>query len=111
MDKKVYAIGMKGWVELRLAAKPPSPDTSEAVVTYTRKQLDYAEYYASGVPTYKEILKKLKMKDVTFRGGKVVGMVTNRVFSNLTKVSIRKDGILELPDSMVQILKGKGLIK
>jgi|SRR5882672_8756021 len=111
MTKHIYAIGMKRWIELRVASKQPTPSMTSSVISYTKKQLDMKKYYATGYPAYKEIPKKLTMKNTTFNGGKVVGMVTSRAFSNLTKVSVRKDGILELPDSIVELLKEKGFIK
>jgi hypothetical protein len=108
---KYYALGTKGWVEIRSARKAPTLETSKAVIPYTRRVLDYTSYYNTGRMTTKEMPLKLKMDESIFKGGRVVASIRSREFASVTKVAIRKNGILELPADKVDLLKEKGYIK
>jgi hypothetical protein len=51
------------------------------------------------------------MDESIFKGGRVVASIRSREFASVTKVAIRKNGILELPADKVDLLKEKGYIK
>lgn len=113
MEKRYFAIGLKGWVQIRVAVKPPVAETSEATKTIQVKTL---KYHPGEVDFEKHIYKQgwyepiIKSKDVTmrvtiFEGGKVLQTIKTAKFSRLLKVTVHEDAMMELLPEQVSALK------
>jgi hypothetical protein len=113
--KRMFAIGLsRGWIELREAEKPPRATTTE-VMKPVRERVKNRYDIVTGpdgmnrvVWHYKTLKRVMKLVTTTHTGGKPIGTIRSRQFSNLLKVSVRTGGMLELTPEMFELLGEKG---
>ena len=107
MSKKIFAIGLKGWVELRESSDSPKPLETKVVKTTTVEEYDFSKPPfmdpQTGHYTYPKVKRKkqLTLKSVSFAGGRRIGVIKSRQFRDLTKLSIGVGGIVELDPEIV----------
>ncbi len=102
-DYKLYAIGLKGWVEVRKARTPPRPRITQTEVKgKERKFLDYSEWVEQGRPAdgCKLVEKVLTLKVVHFVGGRVLKVVKKRRFSQIVGMSPKVGEMMEIPPEL-----------
>ena len=101
----IYAIGMKGWVELREAATPPKEHTTKATVVNKTKDYWSGGRYGESWNRYDILNRKISIVTTVYSGGRVIKSVKARWFANRTKIHIRNGGILELnPELQAKVL-------
>ena len=106
--KRHFAVGLKGWVQIRVAAKTPKLITSQASVTVSEKR---ATWVADGKGLYsgryvvEKIPKKLVLESKVYEGGRTVATVQQSTFNKRLKVRIREGTLLELSPEQVAQLK------
>lgn len=104
---KYYAIGFKGWVELRQSLTKP-----KAVKSILETEVEQTTYIISDSWPYSEPKKVMKMKEFTstfYDGGKVLRTISYSKFRKLTGLSVGA-GIM-IPISKVEadeVLKSRG---
>ena len=98
----VYAVGFKHWVELREAEKAPSPHTSTAV----RKAKVSRRIWDQRLYVYKTVHedKDLKLKVITFNGGKVIAAVQQRMFANIVGCKLEEGKVKVIDPAYVKLL-------
>jgi len=82
----VYAIGMKGWIELREAPVPPKAKTTKSskIIIKTVKKRDWD----TGKTKIQHIRTRINFVATIFEGGKVITTVTPTHFYNVTSISL-----------------------
>lgn len=91
----VFALGWKGWVELRRARSAPQAECSEVI-----HQLD-----PSTIP-YWQRRKSVTLKQLCFRGGTFLLSLPRRRFAALTRLRCPQGSVVALPPSVgVALLK------
>lgn len=113
----LWAVGMKGWVEIRSAPSPPRKKVSETIkkiqyrdtrpVFYPRAQDGWGEYRSSN----KLVRRDLKLTVTTFSGGRVCATLKADTFARHTKVRVGSGGLIELTPDMITVLTEKGVLK
>lgn len=100
---RYFAIGLKGWVQIRKAMKPPVLVETSAtkVVKGARKTWDTTLRSGWGDYAEKPYKKRFVIKTAIYNGGKVIATLQTRKFSNLFKASIREHALIELPKEMI----------
>ena len=100
----VYAIGMKGWVELREADAPPKPKTtrSSRVVTTSGRHFNYD----TGAVTTKKIKKKVQIVTTVWEGGKLLATIPAMQYCRVVGVSLLPKQLKKLTDLQATKLMG-----
>jgi hypothetical protein len=118
MNKQLYAVGMKGWVEIRSATKPPKLRVSEVAKSVKIKRWVYKPGFYDSQNRYhpastKEKLfpKKFKLVSKQFEGGRRVGIVKTAKFGKLLCVVVRYGGMIELTAEMIDKLEMARVLK
>ena len=94
--KRLFAIGLKGHVEIREATSIPKRRESRTTVPSTKRVLsDWGGYYGD-TPIYKTVTQKVPITVVIYVGGKVIGTLKSEQFARLTSVAVRNGGMIEL---------------
>lgn len=107
----LYAIGMKGYVEIRKALKPPKAVVTEVVVpTKTQvftETLDRLTGYH--VVTPRLLNGKKTLRNIVFTGGTVLGCLTRQHFFVVSKgaVSVKPDEVKQIPEEFEDKLYAK----
>lgn len=117
-QRRVYALGMKGWVELREADVAPKLHASEINQPAVKQKVYKQGYWTNGPNGLDEytparfiyVSKRMKIKNIIFTGGKPLNSLKTRRFAALTKISIRAGGIVELSPEHIRVLTEKGHI-
>ena len=99
---RVFAIGLKNYIELRVAHQPP-----KKIVTKFEKPVQVKVYEGSwnwgDTPKFKIVDKQLKIVTTFYTGGRVLCIITRRKFLSLTDfrwtspVRVRTGEMKELP--------------
>lgn len=113
MKKRYFAIGLKGWVQIRVALKPPVAVSSEATRTIMTKTLKYIpgevnfEKHIYKPAKYEEITKPkdVVMRVTVFEGGKVLQTIKATKFTRLLKITLHEDAMIELLPEQALTLK------
>lgn len=102
----LYALGLKKFIELREASKPPKPFSSSTFIEI-EEMVSEAVRGEGGWPTYQLVPRKRKMtlSSITFAGGKRLGVIKPARFTQITKVALREGGIFEIPEEFHEQLK------
>lgn len=111
-----YAIGLKGWVQIRTAAKPPTLVISEAelpAVEFTRTYIP-GTFDSLGFPlTYghwgprQRVETPLPIKLYVYEGGRTIRTLKSLKFRVLTGLSVRENQLKQLDAAHVKRLKGQ----
>lgn len=104
--EKLYAIGLKGWVEIRRARTPPRPRiTKTSYETKVRRPLGYLEWVDAGRPESGCVLvpKEVTLKVTHFVGGRVLKVVKRRRFSQMIGMSPKVGELLEIPEGLASM--------
>ena len=105
MKNRMFAIGFKGHVEIRVHTSAPRHTTSKTQVTGKKEVVDrnsydwYNGYRRRIVPT------KITIVQHTHTGGKVLGTLKSERFARLTNVSVRNGGMVELLPEQAEAVK------
>lgn len=111
---RVFAIGLKGWVELMTSPHPPLPRTTSLKKSYTIVMPDFKDmhYYYNHRYRYrmKKVRKTAVMTTTIYTGGVVMASIKSRRFTSLTKLTVHAGGMCELPPFTINLLTEKGII-
>lgn len=97
---KIFAIGFKDWVELRIAEKPPKKVCTVFKKSYKVKEgkwieptggRDYWGHYELVPKT-----KRLKITNIAYVGGRVIHVMKDRRFKIMVGPKLKKGEIYEL---------------
>lgn len=101
-----WAIGLKGWVEIRSSKVPPQKVTS----TVKRKSFkwDYTYDYDEDGNGYGERAKlpiTLPLKVIIFKGGRTLHTLSMKKFKRLLGRSVRLHQVVELNPAQMAVIK------
>jgi hypothetical protein len=105
--KHIYAIGLKGWTELRECDTKPKRYVTETVRPVKTLRYIPSNYDTGQMGYYKDIKRNMSIKAVVYLGGKVVKTLKTGTFAHLTQISIRNGGCMKLPADLVAALLEK----
>jgi hypothetical protein len=102
----IYAIGMKGWVELRRCRRIPKCVETKATVVATRRvsYMHYTDDEPWGYTRWRKVPVNTTIKNIFYKGGKKIGILKSTKFAALTRVSIRDGGIIQVRPATYKIL-------
>lgn len=95
--RRLFAIGMKGWVELRTASTPPRKRVTTSTVKFKRFN---GWNWGGNRPSRKWLEGEKELKVVHFRGGVTLKVVKKAKFKALLGLTIRKDTMIELDPTL-----------
>ena len=108
--QRFFAIGLKGWVQIRTAAKPPKGTTSSTTVTVKRRVRDWIPGYLqedrwiNSRMVEKVVEQPMKLTATTYTGGRVIKTLKSSLFASRLKVGMREGGLMELlPEQMARL--------
>ncbi len=108
MSSKIWAVGMRDWVELRESKDAPRPKVSSAKKSLEKETIRIPIYDDRGMWTGRRETKttasSLVMKMVTFDGGKVKATLKRRSFTERTGIPLREGDVREVPPDLANIL-------
>lgn len=100
MDK-IYAIGMGEWVEIRSSSKIPKKVGSKVKLKIKSTKKIYDEILDKYVAP-----PNFRIFEVyVFNGGSVLGCIKLNKFFQMTKIIMRKDTIIEVPQNLIPQIK------
>lgn len=113
--RNLYAVGMKGWVEILESKKRPAPRATKAEVRTEYEENDYSAPPVRNIETgryaYPKITRHRTLKlQCTNVPGKLVATIPSRAFTRWFHISIKRGGILQLSTEMIQTLKDKEVL-
>lgn len=123
---RIFAIALKGYVELRTSPTPPKPESSEIQKEIETREMDYDAFYRNRYHWEDEFIhgratrdqcpitvpckvekRKYKLKVISHDGGKVIDVMKIAKFRRLTSLSIRYGQCIEIPWNIGRIfIKG-----
>lgn len=86
----IYALGWKGWVELRRARTPPKVEASEV------------KHFLNPAVGNRFIM----LKQLCFRGGTFLVSLPRRRFTSITRISCPQGSVVRVPAPAASRLKG-----
>lgn len=89
----LFALGWKGWVEVRKAHKPPTAHCSEI-----QHHLDPAS-----IP-YWQRTKSVTLKQLCFKGGRFLLSLPRRRFAAITRLSCPQGSVIPIPPPLANRL-------
>lgn len=89
MKKRLFAIGMKKWVELRVADEPPKREASSF-----SKEVEVPTY-----SYYHTVKKRIRFNVVIYEGGKVLCTIPRQKWERNTSLKVRKGKMVEVSDT------------
>lgn len=96
--KRYFAIGLKGWVQLRTALKPPREVITEAAIMVpevrSRWVIDEANPWGHYVNS--DIKKRINLKTTSFEGGRTVATIRAEKFARQLGIKLKEGGMVEL---------------
>lgn len=105
-----YAIGFNDWVEIRktgLKLKRTVGSVTKKIREKKFKRVDPTtlnNIYEDGDTTY-------TIKNISYIGGKVVGLMKSDKFRELVGATLPKDGVTKLTSDLVSTLRSKKILK
>lgn len=99
---RTWAIGLKGWVEIRLAKQPPKKITSQVMRNSYRWHYDYLDDRDIRIPA------KIPLKVVSWEGGRTLHTISTKVWKKLMGKGMKMDHMVELSPSQIKDFR-KGL--
>lgn len=108
-DLKVYIIGMKGWVEVRVAKVPPKPHVTTCFKSIQVSERCWPKYkigvgYIPPEQPFRNVNRTITLKAVTWSGGRTICSLAGSKLYRLTRISVKPDTLLELPEKWVKSL-------
>ena len=100
----VYAIGMKGWVELRECAKPPKAKTTKSSRVMVKAHVYFDPY--SGRRMNKSCKTKVQLVSTIWEGGDVLTTITPQLFYQITRMTLHPKMVKEVTPAHVKKLMG-----
>lgn len=105
--KRIFGVGFKDHVEIRVSSGPIKAEKSAIMVpSIEQVRTDGGDW---DDPQYRERKKKVKFEVVYWRGGKVVGGMSNRKFLALTGIWVQhnecKEVTKEAREKIIKVLK------
>lgn len=96
MEKRLFAIGMRGWVEVRSASTPPHRHESALPIKKHETSMRQRGRDVWGYPYYVVVERHVtrQLKHVAFSGGKVVEVLSKRDFHQKYKLKSPDEGTL-----------------
>jgi hypothetical protein len=105
---KRYAIGLKGWVQIRLALKEPKPITTEAKIEVPT-QVGYVDKTTLGFPygvyRFKTVMKPVTLKQVVYEGGRHIMTVSDKKFKSALNRFVPYGTMIEISVDDVKLIK------
>lgn len=95
---RLWALGWKGWVEVRKARVAPKARPSQVEVSLADPPIYAYNYYSAP--------RKITLKQLCFSGGKFLISFPKRRFYNLFRLSVPIGGVIEVPPPLVPKLLG-----
>ena len=103
---RYFATGLKGWVQVRRAKKPPRIKVTEAVVPTTRRRFIPGDFYNFGRTVMEPATKAIQVS--TFEGGTILKTVSAVKFRRKLGIGVGQGAYVELqPDQAKVILEAK----
>lgn len=96
MPMRFWAVGLKGWVQIRSGNKPPRPITSSSLIPLEQQQGGYFDYWSQRWEGGFKVKSVFKLEQVVFEGGRVIYTLPTRRFNRLTKLRVKKDEVVEV---------------
>lgn len=98
--KRVFAISMGEFVELRTGSYPPKAKISKLTIPVTVDHVPVYDDWGLFIK-YSKTKKRTTLEQTFYLGGRVVGITNYRKYSDLAKLfkfkKLKKNGIVELP--------------
>lgn len=109
MTKRFWAVGLKGWVQIRSAAKPPRAVPSAFTYEVERMEGGYWDFYDRQLHGGHLVKRQVKCEQVVHEGGTILYTLPTRTFNRLSKVRVKKGEVLALSpdDHILTVLKRK----
>lgn len=97
-----FAIGLKGWVEIRAARKPPVLSTT---IIPTKRRIHKRFLRTAGWYDWKEVTVPTTVEVHAFEGGRHLRTVKATKFRKLLGISLAPWGVVELLPEQIERLK------
>lgn len=110
-NKRFFAVGLKGWVQIRVATKPPKAVTSSTVVDVQERKVEWIpgymkdNHWIASKPKVTFVPRQMTLKDTIYEGGKTIKTMKSTRFAALLKVGVREGGMTELMPEQVERLR------
>lgn len=109
-SRRYFAIGLKNWVQIRVAMKPPKAVTTCSTTTIQSRQLKWILPDRRGEPYgghYEEVIepKELKLEMTVYEGGRTLVTIPLARFIRLFKASLREGCLMELMAEQISKIK------
>lgn len=109
---RFFAIGFKGWTEIRKSKVPPKPHESSVTTTVninrSRFEWDQRMYGGAGGYRHRNVSKpkEVVLTSTTYAGGRVVKTLKSTRFTKISNLVVKPGGIAELtPEIVEKVLK------
>lgn len=102
---KFYAIGLKGWVQVRECQD--EPQRLETVAFITSSEMKEVWEPKNSFYRYKPVKVKRKLVNVVYEGGKEVFTIAHPKLSRALKLSVPAGSCVKLTAAQVDKLRGK----
>lgn len=106
---KFYAIGLKGWVQIRECQEPPQRLETVAFIPVKEEREVWDP--KNSFYRYKTITVKRKLVNVVYEGGVELLTLSHPTFSRRLKMGVAEHECLMLTPAQVNLLKGKRNVK
>lgn len=109
--KRYFVVGLKGWVQIRVASKPPKAVTSSTVVRVKERKVTWIPGYMKddrwvpSKPSVTIVPRRMTLKDTIYEGGTTLKTLPSTRFATLLKVGVRDGGMTELMPEQIKRLK------
>ena len=104
---RVFVIGLKNYIELRVAHQPPKKIVTKFEKPVTVKVYEPCWNFRGDPPRFKIVNKQLKIVTTFYMGGRVLCIIKRKKFIVLTKrvvdtVRVKTGAMKELPPWLAQ---------
>lgn len=103
-ERRLFACGMKGWVQIREGRQPPKVKESKVTIRGLTKRVVWEASpdspWGTGRAVMKEFPTKQEIKMVSFKGGKLLGCVKEQKFKRETGITLPRGVMIELLDKV-----------
>lgn len=104
-----YAIGLKGWVQVRESASPPKKVTTKAIIK-AKEAVEVYDYSRNNYITKVTPIKRT-LTSIIYKGGNVVLTLPSSKASRRFGRTIRQHECLKLTLAQFNLLQGKKDVK
>lgn len=96
---RYFAVGLKGWVEIRQHTQPLKELKSEAKIKIKETYYDYRDWY-NGEPKQRD--KIVTLKQTVWQGGKILRTLKTSQFKYRAGFQVGKDKCVEITKSTLR---------